>query len=52
VVGPSPTISDRVLTTHGCAQAWRYSSTSPSPPTSVSRLEIEPFRHPRFLNRD
>jgi len=35
--------------THGCAQALACSSTSPSPPTSVNRPEIEPLRHPLFF---
>ena len=49
VGSPSPAISGNNSSTHGCAQALACSSTSPSPPTCVSRPEIEPLWRPLFF---
>jgi hypothetical protein len=42
VADPSPIISDHVLTTHGCAQAWRCYGTFPLPPTSTFPAGTKP----------
>ena len=49
VGSPSPAISGNNSSTHGCAQVLACSSTSPSPPASIIRPEIELLRRPLFF---
>ena len=49
VGSPSLAISGNNSSTHGCAQVLVCSSTSPSPPASIIRPEIELLRHPLFF---